>query len=196
MARTQAADFAERKEAILDHAAALFAQKGFLGTSVMDIARACGASKSLLYHYYPSKEDVLFAVMSSHVDLLLDDVAAVTAAGLPPREALHALLHRFMMHYVGAAERQKVLLHELDNLPAGRRRDIVETQRQIVDAVQGLLTAATPGLGNDPVRARAQTMLLFGTINWTSNWFRPDGPLTYDQIADMAFDMVMMPAGF
>lgn len=195
MARTQAADFEERKAAILDHAAALFAQKGFLGTSVMDIARACGASKSLLYHYYPSKEDVLFAVMSSHVDLLLDDVAAVTAAGLSPREALHALLHRFMMHYVGAAERQKVLLHELDNLPAGRRRDIVGTQRQIVDAVQGLLTAATPGLGNDPVRARAQTMLLFGTINWTSNWFRPDGPLTYDQIADMAFDMVMKPAG-
>ncbi|WP_374527112.1 TetR/AcrR family transcriptional regulator [Novosphingobium sp.] len=193
MARTQAADFEERKEAILDHASALFAQKGFLGTSVMDIARACGASKSLLYHYYPSKEDVLFAVMSSHVDLLLEDVAAVKAAGLPPRDSLHALLHRFMMHYVGAADRQKVLLHELDNLPGERRREIVEAQRKIVDAVQALLTAPLPGRFDDPVKARAQTMLLFGTINWTSNWFRPEGALTYAQIADMAFDMVVSP---
>jgi AcrR family transcriptional regulator len=107
MARTQAADYEERKEAILDHASALFARNGFLGTSVMDIARACGASKSLLYHYYPSKEDVLVGVMSSHVDVLLDDVAEVLALRLPPEESLNALLHQFMQHYVGAADRQK-----------------------------------------------------------------------------------------
>lgn len=192
MARTQAADYEERKEAILDHASALFARKGFLGTSVMDIAGACGASKSLLYHYYPSKEDVLVGVMSSHVDVLLDDVAEVLALQLTPEESLNALLHRFMQHYVGAADRQKVLLNELDNLPADSRRQIVVKQREIVEAVQALLVQAHPDALTDPVKARAKTMLVFGMINWTSNWFDPTGKLTHAQIADMAFEMAMI----
>ncbi|AZI35382.1 putative TetR family transcriptional regulator [Caenibius tardaugens NBRC 16725] len=191
MARTQAADYEERKEAILAHASSLFAERGFLGTSVMDIALACGASKSLLYHYYPSKEDVLFDVMTSHVDLLLDDVDTVLALDLPPGESLHTVLHYFMRHYVGASDRQKVLLNELENLPADKRQEIVATQRKIVDAVQTLLVAALPEHCADPVEARGRTMLLFGMINWTGNWFDPTGKLTYQQIADMAYEMVL-----
>lgn len=191
MARTQAADYEERKEAILDYASALFAKKGFLGTSVMDIARACGASKSLLYHYYPSKEDVLVGVMSSHVDLLLEDVADILALDRPANENLRALLHRFMQHYEGAANRQKVLLNELENLPAEKRREIVAKQRKIIDAVQALLVQVHPRELAEPSRARAKTMLVFGMINWTSNWFDPAGKLSYLQIADMAFEMAM-----
>lgn len=195
MARTQAADYEERKEAILAHASSLFAERGFLGTSVMDIALACGASKSLLYHYYPSKEDVLFDVMTSHVDLLLDDVDTVLALDLPPGESLHTVLHYFMRHYVGASDRQKVLLNELENLPADKRQEIVATQRKIVDAVQTLLVAALPEHCADPVKARGRTMLLFGMINWTGNWFDPTGKLTYQQIADMAYEMVLSGTG-
>src|SRR5262249_11214860 len=54
MARKQAPDYEQRREAIVDAAAALFARRGFLGASVADLAEACGASKSLIYHYYPS----------------------------------------------------------------------------------------------------------------------------------------------
>lgn len=191
MARTQAVDYDERKEAILSHAAALFAKKGYLGTSVMDIARACGSSKSLLYHYYPSKEDVLFGVMSSHVDVLLEDAADILASDMTALESLHSLLHRFMDHYVGAASRQKVLLNELDNLPAENRRAIVTKQRKIVEAVQGLLARIHPEALKDPASARAKTMLVFGMINWTSNWYDPAGKLTPSQIADLAFEMAI-----
>ena len=191
MARTQAADYDERKEAILSHAAALFAEKGYLGTSVMDIARACGSSKALLYHYYPSKEDVLFGVMSSHIDVLLDDAAVILTEQPSPADSLHSLLHRFMDHYVGAASRQKVLLNELDNLPVESRRTIVAKQRRIVEAMQSLLTSIHPKMLADPALARAKTMLVFGMINWTSNWYDPTGKLTPSQIADLAFEMAI-----
>ena len=72
MARTQAADFAARRAAIVEKAAALYAERGFLGASIADLAKACRTSKSLIYHYYPSKEDILFDVMHSHVRSLLD----------------------------------------------------------------------------------------------------------------------------
>ncbi len=191
MARTQAADYEERKESILDHAARLFATRGFPGTSIMDIARACGASKSLLYHYFPSKEDVLFGVMNSHIDVLLHDIEQVAKDQQHPADALHSLLELFMRDYAGAASRQKVLLNELRNLPDDKRTEIVAKQRQIIAAFQDLLSAAIPTAGNDPARMRARTMLLFGMINWTSNWFKPGGQLSSSDIADMAFDLVL-----
>ena len=185
MARTQAADYDQRREAIVDRAARLFASSGFRGTSVSDLAKACETSKSLLYHYYPSKEDVLYAVMSSHIDQLLGDVEEVMARDEPPTVLLHAMIHRFMAHYVGAADRQKVLLNELDSLPADRRAEIVAKQRTVVDAVQSLVVRLDPRL-SDPAQARVQTMLLFGMINWTHTWFDPAGPMTADAIADLA----------
>jgi len=189
MARTQAPDYELRQEAILDLAARLFARVGFDGTSMSELAEQGGISKSLIYHYYKSKEDILYAVMASHVDQLIDDVTEVVAAGNKPRDALRALFRRFMGHYVGAAARQNVLLNELDKLPHARRMAIVRKQRNIIEAVQGLLTQIHPTLATDPVRARAQTMLVFGLINWTHTWFDPKGALNSDEVADIAFAM-------
>ncbi len=190
MARTQAVDYEERREAIVERAAALFAQRGFLGTSVSDIARACNTSKSLLYHYYPSKEDVLFAVMSSHIDRLVDDVEGMEARPGDAHGRLRELLHLFMAHYVGAASRQRVLLNDLENLPADKRDAIVAKQRRVVDAVQQLLIEVEPDLAEAKGRARAKTMLLFGMINWTGNWYDPAGPVKPYAIADMVYEMV------
>jgi AcrR family transcriptional regulator len=190
MARTQAADYEERREAIVEKAADLFAERGFLGASVSDIAKACKTSKSLLYHYYPSKEDVLYAVMASHVDGLVESVETAMAETGGARERLHRLLRLFMADYVDAASRQKVLLNELDNLPQDRRASIIAKQRRIVDAVQGLLVEIDPVLGKDRGEARARTMLLFGMINWTGNWYDPAGPVKPYAIADMVYEMV------
>lgn len=187
MARTQAADYDQRREAIVERAARLFALSGFRGTSVSDLAQACETSKSLLYHYYPSKEDVLYAVMSSHIDQLCGDVEQVMARDATPAALLHALIHSFMTHYVGAADRQKVLLNELDSLPADKRATIVTKQRTVIDAVQFLLVQLDPRLA-DPAQARVQTMLLFGMINWTHTWFDPAGPVSAGTIADLALE--------
>ena len=194
MARTQAADYEERRAIILDKAARLFAQAGFLGASISDIAHACAISKSLVYHYYASKEDILFAVMRSHLDQLSEDVAEVFALQTNPLTKLHTLVHRFMQHYVGAADRQKVLLNELDNLPPERRAEIVSEQHLIIDGVRDLLALIKPELANDRARAQVHTMLLFGMINWTHTWFDPRGPVSADALADMAFEMAVSGA--
>lgn len=191
MARTQAADYDQRLADILEHAARLFAAKGFLGASVSDIAASCGSSKSLLYHYYKSKEDVLFGVMGDHLDALTEAMDDLRARALPPVEALRALSRSLMDLYDGAADSQKVLLYELDNLSEGRRRQIVGGERALVAYVDGLLGGISPALAADAPRCRALTMLYFGMLNWTHTWMDPKGGLSRDQVADMATDMVM-----
>lgn len=192
MARTQAADYEQRREAIVAQAADLFAERGFNGASVSDLALACETSKSLIYHYFPSKEDILHEVMASHIDQLVEDIEDVPADA-EPIEALSAIVHRFMRHYVGAASRQKVLLNELGHLPPERRASIVGKQRRLIETVQRLLTAIEPALAADPAQARVKTMLLFGMINWTHTWLEPEGPLSVDRIADMVVSLASRP---
>ena len=191
MARTQAADYDERKLGIVEAAAALYASRGFNGASVADLAERCKTSKSLIYHYYQSKEDILFDVMISHVRAL-DEAAreAVEGEGAAA-EKLRRLAHAFMGLYVGAADRHKVLLNELDNLDDKRRGEIVKTQRGLIEIVQNLLAEIEPKLEGRTGESYAAAMLFFGMINWTHTWFDPKGPVSADTIADMAVDVVL-----
>ena len=185
MARTQAADYEQRREAIVDRAAELFAERGFMGASIADIAAACNTSKSLIYYYFPAKEDILCAVMSSHIDQLIEDVEQATGGEEPVAEQFSKLVHAFLHHYAGASDRQKVLLNERAHLPEDSRALIVGKQRRIIDATQALVIALHPELADDRTKARVQTMLVFGMLNWTHTWYDPKGPVPIDELAEM-----------
>jgi AcrR family transcriptional regulator len=191
VARTQAADYDQRREAIVAAAADLYARRGFPAASVADLAAACGVSKSLIYHYFPSKEDILFAVMASHIEDLRTAVRAVDSLQAAPAVKLRALARRFMALYSGAAERQKVLLNELGHLPPDRCREITAWQRELVRAVEALLLAIRPDLAARPGGARPVAMLFFGMINWTHTWYDPAGPAAPAAVADAAVDLVL-----
>ena len=195
LARTQAADYEDQRAAIVEQAADLFARLGFQATSVSSLSAACKTSKSLFYHYYPSKEDVLYAVMASHIDQVVADVEAVNADEKPPRHRLADLVHSFMRHYVGAANRQKVLLNELGSLPEDKRSIIVKKQKWIVDSVRDILIGVNPRLGDDMAKARVEAMLLFGMLNWTHTWFDPSGPVAAKTVADMVLDHMRFRPG-
>ena len=187
MARPQSPDYDKRREAILRAAARLFARQGFNGASVADLAAACGSSKSLVYHYFPSKEDILQQVMAAHLDALVAAAGEATGAG-PPEAKLRALTHAFMRLYVGARDDHKVLLNELDNLAAGPRAEVIGKQRRIIAIVERLVAELRPDAG--PL-ALPLAMLFFGMINWTHTWFRADGPVSADTLADMAVALML-----
>ena len=189
MARPQAADYAERRAAIVEAAAGLYAAKGFASASVSDLAARVGGSKALVYHYFPSKEAILFEVMDSHLRDLSAAVDEALALEVGAEAKLRALAHGFMWLYVGAAARHKVLLNELDALPAPRRAEIVARQRRLITAVEGLIQSIQPALPASLKRPAA--MLFFGMINWTHTWYRPGGGAGPDAIADLAADLAL-----
>jgi len=191
MARTQAADYDERKLAIVEAAAALFASRGFNGASVADIAERCKTSKSLIYHYYESKEDILYDVMISHVRALEAAANDAMAGKDGPEQKLRDLAQLFMALYVGAADRHKVLLNDLDYVPKSRRLEIVDVQRRLIEIVRKLLLEIEPGLAKQEGASLTAAMLFFGTINWTHTWFDPKGAVSPEALADMAVDLTL-----
>ena len=187
MARPQSPDYDKRRDAILAAAARLYARRGFQGASVADLASACSTSKSLIYHYFPSKDDTLHAVMAAHLDDLVDAADEAMQAG-NAEERLRALTLAFMKLYAGARDSHKVLLNELDNLPARQRAEVVAKQRRIISVVETLIREIRPDL--NPLTLPL-TMLFFGMINWTHTWLRPQGPISAEAIASLAVNLML-----
>ena len=191
MARPQSPDYDKRRDAIVAAAAALYARRGFAGASIADLAQACGSSKSLIYHYFPSKDDILYEVMAAHLDALVDAADDAMQEG-GAHDRLEALTLAFMRLYVGAQDSHKVLLNELDNLPPERRAEVVAKQRRIIAVVETLIREIRPDLnpGTLPL-----AMLFFGMINWTHTWFRPGGTISAEAIAKLAVDLMLNGLG-
>jgi AcrR family transcriptional regulator len=187
MARPQSPDYDKRREAIVAAAAALYARRGFAGASIADLAQACGSSKSLIYHYFPSKDDILYEVMAAHLDALVDAAYDAVRAGRA-RERLEALTRAFMRLYAGAQDSHKVLLNELDNLPPERRAEVVAKQRRIIAVVEELIREIRPDLNP---KTLPLAMLFFGMINWTHTWFKPGGSIGTEELAGMAVHLML-----
>jgi AcrR family transcriptional regulator len=187
MARPQSPDYDKRRESLVSAAAALYAGRGFAGASISDLAQACGSSKSLIYHYFPSKDDILYEVMAAHLDALVEAADEATRSG-DARARLEALTLAFMRLYAGAQDHHKVLLNELGNLPAQRREQVIAKQRRIIAIVEGLIREIRPELKSATLPV---AMLFFGMINWTHTWFRPGGAVTPEALADMTVDLLL-----
>ena len=93
-----------------------------------------------------------------------------------------------MRLYVGARDEHKVLLNELDNLAPGPRAEVIGKQRRIIASVEALIAELRPDTG--PL-ALPLTMLFFGMINWTHTWFRAEGRVSAESLADLAVELML-----
>ena len=193
MARPRAQDYDAKRGAIRAAAAALFAERGFDGSSMSDLAERCATTKSALYHYYAGKEDVLDDILSGHIGELLEIVrgAATEAQDRPPIERLELMVARLLAAYASADDHHKVLLNELGRLPEAQRAAIVAMERDIVRVVADTLSEINPKLAGDPLLLKPVTMSLFGMLNWHYTWFRDGGPLTRDDYAKLASRLLL-----
>jgi TetR/AcrR family transcriptional regulator len=188
MARTRAATYDDQREQILAHAAELFARQGYPGTSMNQVAAACGVSKATLYHYMRDKSELLAQIAQSHVSRLETLVAEVGAMPLPADERLRLLIARFVHEYANAQHHHRVLTEDVRFLDEASQQQVLEGQRRVVAAFAQTLAQVRPELVAEGLD-KALTMLLFGMINWMFTWLKPEGPLTYESMAPLVSDL-------
>ncbi len=193
MARPKSAAHDLKREEILDIAARCFAAQSYPATSMNDIAAALGTSKARLYHYYDAKEAILFDLLDRYTQRLLVIVGQVEATAqrraLDDRAALHELVRQFLAEYETSATRHVALLGDTKFLAEAQRELILDRQRDVVAVVTRFLKRAYPQRLNEGNQT-AITMMLFGMINWTFTWLRPDGPMSYGAFAEEVIAML------
>jgi AcrR family transcriptional regulator len=196
MARGRAPGYDIQREAILSQAAELFARKGFVGTSMNEVATACGLSKPALYHYVRDKSQLLFEIATTHVarlHALIEEVAAGDKVNPPPADAtahVRRLIERFVLEYAGARHAHRVLTEDVKFLEPADQARVLELQRQVVNSFANATAQVRPELIAADLH-KPLAMLLFGMMNWMFTWLQPDGKLSHADIAPVVADLFL-----
>ena len=188
MARPRAATYDDQRGQILARAAELFARHGYTATTMNQVAAACGVTKPTLYHYFTDKQSLLLHIAAGHVERLEQLAREVQAQPLDPQARLRALIERFMQAYASAQHEHRVLTEDVRFLPDAERNQVVQAERRVVAGFADAIIALRPDLQARQLH-KPLTMLLFGMMNWTFTWLRPDGALTYEALGDMIADL-------
>lgn len=193
MARTRSREYDSVKQSIIDCAAKLFATKGFTKTSINEIADASGLSKAGVYHYFDSKSEILRIMLTEHLEAVTEILDSALNTSDPPRSKFITFTRLLIENYSRPASRNQhaVLMSEIDSLPAKDRDFVVTTERRIVRAIDRLLQSIHPDLEKHQDFTRPLTMLYFGMINWTDNWYSEKGRLAPAELANLAAELFL-----
>ncbi|MBP3037034.1 TetR/AcrR family transcriptional regulator [Arthrobacter sp. zg-ZUI100] len=158
---------ASRRAAMLDAAAALFAERGYNGVSIEELGAAAGVSGPAVYRHFSGKPAVLSALLVGVSEDLLDGGKAVVAESATAETALRGLIEFQVDFALRQADVIRVQDRDLNSLPETDERAVRSLQRQYVEVWVDALSALHPGTGLPLLRQRAQAV--FGLINSTSH---------------------------
>lgn len=183
MTRVRADDYEVKKQLILSKAAALIARKGFDVATMMDVAKACGASKSHVYHYFPSKEDLLFAIVHDHITNQAADLTRIVNLPLPAEERFQLFVESFVQGAARSRDEHIMLMNDLKFLPRAQREQIRRMEVDMTELMEGLLKEINPELMASERVQKPYALLLYGMMIWTFTWYRRSGDIEPVELA-------------
>jgi AcrR family transcriptional regulator len=191
MTQSRGQNYESQREWILARAAALFAQRGYHGVSMNDLAEACGLGKATLYHYYKDKGEVLCNIADAHVSRLVELCRSVFEDdSIRPEHKLETLIGRFMKEYAVAQNPHRVLTEDVRFLAAPERQQILDKERYVVLSFANAIGLVRPDAQQAELE-KPLAMLLFGMLNWMFTWLKPDGKLSHEALAPLVVDLFL-----
>jgi TetR/AcrR family transcriptional regulator, cholesterol catabolism regulator len=172
------------RDDILRSAAQVFHQKGFHGASMADIAEAVSLQKASLYHHFGSKQEILLELLDHALEIVTEKISAVVIQDVSPYEKLRLAMRAYLQTLSEQGDLVSVLLLEYRSLDSDSyarhisNRDRFEKMWR--DLIQQGVDSGDFHCENIPMTARG----LLGVLNWTITWYRQDGGLSIEQIAD------------
>lgn len=172
-----------RRRQIIDDAARLFDSAGYRHVNMDDIARAAGIAKPTLYHYFRSKDDILYGIYNAFLDLLIDRHTSRLHAGLDSRQLLLEVMRDILELMESHRGHVRALFEHHEELPPENWVKIRDKR----DHYQGLVQAVIEdGIARGEIRdvdPQLATLALLGMCNWSYQWYRKDGSLRPQEIA-------------
>ncbi len=182
MPRVRSDDYQIKSQAIMDCAASIFAKEGYPSAKMQDVAKGCGATKSMLYHYFPTKDDLLFAVLKEHLEQVIVGIEEVVGQRGAVREKLATLVQAYTQKSTQSRRRHMIAMQDVKYLPKAKQLPLIELQRRLTNLVAEFLRELNPGLPKEIYKP--YTMMLIGMLNWTDMWYRTSGEMKPQELCD------------
>ncbi|MTD52641.1 TetR family transcriptional regulator [Amycolatopsis sp. RM579] len=177
---------------VLEHATRLFAERGFNGTSLQDIAEAMGLKRPALYYYFKSKDELLDRLIveaTSGPAHDLNKIAALSDMDVAAR--LHAMARHIVIWVTSNRDRFLLLVKSESDLSPASAKKFNEGRRAALDAVRSIIEEGIEAGQFRPVDAKIAAFGVWGICNWAAWWYHPKGETPLDTVADQLAEMAV-----
>jgi AcrR family transcriptional regulator len=177
---------------IMEEATRLFADKGFAGTSLQDIADATGLTRPALYHYFGSKEDLLFRLVSELAEgpaEQLEEIRSRTTDTAPDR--LRAMAFAVSLQQASNPSRFRLLVLSENELPDGLAKSYSQARKRVLQAFSTVIDEGVRAGELRPVDPRTAALGIIGLCNWVAWWHHPGDERSDQEVAKALSDMAV-----
>ena len=157
---------------ILDHATAVFYEKGYKGASMRDLSRASGMSLAGLYYYFESKEKLLYLIQKHYFTTVMVRLEQRLGDISNSEERLRAFILNHLEYFLAYPKAMKVLSHEDDVLRNDYGAEIASIKRDYYHCCTRLADELKDDEGLT-FNTRIAVLGLFGMMNWLYTWYNP-----------------------
>jgi TetR/AcrR family transcriptional regulator, cholesterol catabolism regulator len=180
----------DRKADIHRAACSLFRENGYAGTSVRQIAEQVGILGGSLYTHVDSKDDLLWEILDESANRFLKALREVCESNLGVMQKLRKAILEHVNVITSDLDAAAIYTFEWRHLSDERRKEFTklrdEYQRLFRDLVDQSIREGFIGADS----AASATLFILSALNWVSTWFRPDGPMSSDEVARMLADYI------
>ena len=184
----------KKLERLLKKAAALIARNGFDAMTMRNLSTALGTSLAGLYHYFASKEDLLFQLQYRTFAALLEQQETIAEQPGTPDERLGRLLTGHLLFYWRHTNELKACTFEMESLGAKQYKIVEEIRRRYYRLMASVVAQVIDGPAagtRETKQSRHASLFIFGMLNWIFMWYDPSRHGTVEQIGQEMRDMVL-----
>ena len=175
----------DRREQILHTAQKLFADKGFRETNLNDVAVQLGFRRQAVYHYFPSKEDILYELIDRAGQAIAASAQPTLDADLPPAEKLAEVVRNHVRQLLTNIDVFRIQFSELFKLSGQRADGLRRDMADYVHSIAKVIKAGQKDGSFIDIPPTTQALLILGMCNGTTDWYtRVGSPVRIDEIAD------------
>lgn len=179
-------------ERLLRAATALFAERGFDATSVQDVVEAAGVTKGAMYHYFASKEDLLYAIYAPVLAMQTARLEKLVAEPEAVEQRLYAVAADVVTTSVEHLPSVMVFFRAMYHLGDEQQRAIRRERRRYHDTFRAMIEdGQVSGVFRSDVSADLTTHYFFGAVHHLSFWYQPTGVLAAREVGAKFADMLL-----
>jgi AcrR family transcriptional regulator len=162
----------------------LFAEQGYAQTSVQQVVDAAGVTKGALYHYFKSKDDLLFDIYDRILSLQREHLDEIVARGLPVAETMRLACEDVLVTSIEWLHEGTVFFRSQHMLSEDRQLEVKHRRREYNDAFEALLAAGQrEGVFRSDIPAAVLIAHFFSDVHYLGQWYSPSGAQTKEQLA-------------
>jgi AcrR family transcriptional regulator len=169
---------------LLAAATRLFAEQGYDRTSVQEIVEAAGVTKGALYHYFGSKEDLLHEIYGRLLRLQLERLDAVAGTDAPVADRLRDAAADVVVTTIDNLDDAVIFFRSMHHLSPAKHKQVRAERRRYHERFRALIEEGqAEGVFGTATPADLVVDYHFGSVHHLASWYRPDGPLTPQEVA-------------